>query len=58
MALTKITTTSCWICAKEVSLKDCKIDERGHAVHEDCYVARVKLQGESNTPATSSRTTE
>jgi hypothetical protein len=27
----------CSICDKFVSLQDCKIDEDGHAVHENCY---------------------
>jgi len=34
---------SCWICGGAVSLESCKADENGHAVHEVCYVARVKL---------------
>lgn len=34
---------SCWICGGAVSLESCKADENGHAVHETCYVARVKL---------------
>ena len=29
----------CWICNKPVRLKDCKTDDRGRPVHEDCYVA-------------------
>jgi hypothetical protein len=32
---------SCWICGKPVLLEDCKIDERGLAVHENCYLAKV-----------------
>lgn len=32
-------TPRCWICNQSVVLEDCKIDERGHPVHEDCYVA-------------------
>jgi hypothetical protein len=31
----------CAVCGKPVSLEDCKIDERGHPVHEECYVARM-----------------
>jgi hypothetical protein len=27
----------CSICDKLVSLQDCKIDEDGRAVHENCY---------------------
>ena len=33
----------CWICGKSVSLENCKIDEHGSAVHEECYVAKVAL---------------
>lgn len=51
MALTKITSITCWICGKQVSLHNCKIDERGHAVHEECYVARMKLEAEARRPA-------
>ena len=31
----------CSICGKSVSLKDCKVDEHGKAVHGTCYVAKV-----------------
>lgn len=31
----------CWICGKLVSLEQCKIDEHGMAVHEDCYTTRI-----------------
>jgi hypothetical protein len=34
----------CWICGKTVELEDCKIDEHGLAVHEDCYVAKILLE--------------
>ncbi len=34
---------ACWICGGAVSLESCKTDENGHPVHEECYVARVKL---------------
>ena len=29
----------CWICNKPVRLHDCKADDRGRPVHEECYVA-------------------
>jgi hypothetical protein len=32
-------TVTCWICGKSVRLEDCKADDRGRPVHEDCYVA-------------------
>jgi hypothetical protein len=36
---------NCWICGKPVRLENCKIDEHGQAVHEDCYAMRLKLEG-------------
>ena len=47
MAGAKIESVSCCICGKDVSLRDCKIDECGHAVHEECHVARMKVDAES-----------
>jgi hypothetical protein len=32
---------TCWICGMAVSLEDCKSDEQGMAVHEDCYVRKT-----------------
>lgn len=49
MSGTTIDSTTCWICGKEVSLQNCRIDERGRAVHEECYVARIKLETESKS---------
>jgi hypothetical protein len=31
----------CSICFKSIRLEDCKIDEYGRPVHENCYAARV-----------------
>jgi hypothetical protein len=31
---------TCGICGKHL-LEDCKIDGRGRAVHENCYLAKV-----------------
>ncbi len=31
----------CWICGKPCPLENCKIDERGCAVHEECYIAKL-----------------
>lgn len=28
----------CWICGRIVPLEECKVDEHGLPVHEDCYV--------------------
>jgi hypothetical protein len=41
-------THVCWICGLEVSLEDCKIDERGNAVHEECLIAKTKMEAESS----------
>ena len=47
MAHTPIKRIYCWICGNEVSLRDCTIDERRRAVHEECYIARMRLECES-----------
>ncbi len=44
-----------WICGKEVALVDCKTDENGRAVHEECYIARIKLESASAAKIVSSR---
>lgn len=31
----------CWMCGTAVALEDCKVDERGLPVHDNCYVAKV-----------------
>ena len=31
----------CNICCKTASLENCKTDEFGQPVHEDCYVSRL-----------------
>lgn len=33
----------CWICGNEVALEECKVDERGHAVHEQCYTLKIAV---------------
>lgn len=33
----------CPICSRKVSLETTRTDEYGHAVHEDCYVLKVRL---------------
>jgi hypothetical protein len=40
------TTVSCWICGKPIPLEDCKTDDHGHVVHENCY-AEVAVQKKS-----------
>ena len=44
MSSTKPLPRTCWICGKAVKLEDCKVDEHGLGVHEDCYVARIALE--------------
>jgi ribosome-binding protein aMBF1 (putative translation factor) len=44
-------TRACWLCGKAVKLEDCKIDEHGLAVHEDCYVVRVALSATRTIPS-------
>lgn len=34
----------CWICGRAVPLENCKTEEHGSVVHEECYAARLKLQ--------------
>ena len=41
MAFLKKPVHECWICGSEVSLEECKIDEHGQAVHEDCYLVAL-----------------
>jgi hypothetical protein len=35
---------TCVICGKTVSLELARIDENGKAVHEECYMERVKAK--------------
>jgi ribosome-binding protein aMBF1 (putative translation factor) len=44
---TNVLPRSCWMCGRTIRLDDCKIDEHGMAVHEDCYVSRVMMKGNS-----------
>ena len=44
----------CYICGDSVPLEDCKTDENGNAVHEKCYLVRVKLMRESHGRANDS----
>ena len=48
MAILYHSTHVCWICGLEVSLDDRKIDELGNAVHEECLVAKTKMESESS----------
>jgi hypothetical protein len=35
---------ACPICNKEVLLETAKTDENGHALHEECYLLRLKSE--------------
>ena len=37
---------TCWICGKLIQLEECKIDEHGQGVHENCYLTKLKLEKE------------
>jgi hypothetical protein len=41
-------TRICWTCGTPVSLETCKIDQRGKAVHELCYVAKIITDGKAS----------
>jgi hypothetical protein len=34
----------CDVCSETVSLEDCNTDERGNAVHEECYLRTLDLE--------------
>lgn len=34
-------STGCFICSASIALENCKTDECGNAVHEDCYVRKT-----------------
>ena len=49
---TKDNFLECPLCNQPVPLESAKTDEHGHAIHEECYLLKVRLEG-----ATASRTT-
>jgi hypothetical protein len=50
------TILTCAICRKPVAVETSKTDEHGHAVHEECYVLKLRLfqasQPSHKAPAT------
>lgn len=44
MSKTTIDSTQCWVSGRSVSLKLSRSDEQGRAVHEECYLMRMKLE--------------
>ncbi len=41
---------ACWMCGNPVALEECNTDEHGRAVHEQCYVEKVKRESEVGGP--------
>jgi hypothetical protein len=50
MATEYPSTHYCGICGGKIVLEKCSTDEHGSAVHEACYVARIKMETESSSP--------
>jgi hypothetical protein len=48
-------TTACVICHKPVELETAKTDERGQAVHEDCYLVNLKQRRKLRIPGQQGR---
>ena len=42
-------TPLCLICNAPVPLETAKTDERGNAIHEECYLLKVRLQREAGS---------
>ena len=40
----------CWICGQSCHLEDCKIDEEGHAVHDECTPSNSRLKRVASRP--------
>jgi hypothetical protein len=38
----RLTAVPCVICTKPVRLDECKVNDLGESVHEDCYAERLK----------------
>jgi hypothetical protein len=36
-----ITNLPCAVCGREVNLRSALSDERGQAIHEECYITRM-----------------
>lgn len=50
-AVTTTPAAICWICGNPVPLEHSKTDEHGHAVHEECYVTKMKQEKSTSLPA-------
>jgi hypothetical protein len=40
-------SATCPVCGEPCELTTCKVDEDGHAVHEHCYVLKLKRLGDT-----------
>ena len=43
-------TLACWICNKAVPINECKFDEHGNPVHEQCSGIRIALLNATRKP--------
>lgn len=44
MILNKQGFPACPICNRPVDLESAKADENGHAIHEECYLLRLRME--------------
>ncbi len=43
-------SVKCWICGRPIPHEECKTDDHGHVVHEDCYAeVAVRTKSASTT---------
>lgn len=47
MLSVKENTKFCWLCAKDVMLEHCTVDENGLCVHRSCIDKRTMLEAAS-----------
>lgn len=56
MVVERLRVISCTICGKPVRLEECKINDFGKPVHEDCLARQIKEDLEKrNTPTASQK---
>jgi hypothetical protein len=48
----------CSLCNEPVELESAKTDEDGKVVHEECYVLRMQMKGDSSPENSSNGTTQ
>jgi len=42
-SLSSVRAPICSVCRQPVPLNDAKTDEDGSAIHEDCYIAKLRM---------------